>query len=593
MDKLKAYLNVKTIRNPQWLDNDSFVYNYNKSGVPQVWMSELSTSKTSQLSDYQDFITGIVTNSVKGQYAFTMADGGNEQGQIFVGTKDSAPINITNDPSTTHQLGLFVSNSDLFLFSSNQRNKEHFDLETINLVTKKRSVVLENNDNYNFVDSVSPDGVYYVYKKLISQSNQPLYIFNTLTKETYNINEEIAQYGSSTWIDNDTFFYLSNVDSEFIYLCKYTVSTKEHEIVYQPNWDIETISVNEQGSKLALVLNEDGILKLSVYDVNTFENLNLNTPDVGVSTFYDDVVFSPDGNRLLFSHSSGALVSNIYLLDIETNTLTCVTENTLDFGQADLVEPSLHRYESFDGLSVPYWLYVPKGKDVKDLPVMIEIHGGPEAQQKSNFDELIAYIVSEGIAVVAPNVRGSTGYGKTYTHLDDVEKRLDSVKDIESLVDHLVSTKLADKDKIAVSGTSYGGFMTLSCAARYPDLFCAAVDTVGMYNLVTFLERTADYRRPHRESEYGSLAKHRDILFEVSPVAKVDDITGPLMIIHGTNDPRVPVYEAQQVNDYLSNKGVEVKFLEYSDEGHGIHKIKNKMDAYPKVIAFLKEKMHI
>ncbi|NLY62357.1 MAG: S9 family peptidase [Erysipelothrix sp.] len=240
-----------------------------------------------------------------------------------------------------------------------------------------------------------------------------------------------------------------------------------------------------------------------------------------------------------------------------------------------------------------YWLYVPKGKDPKNLPVMIEIHGGPEAQQKSNFDELIAYIVSEGIAVVAPNVRGSTGYGKTYTHLDDVEKRLDSVKDIESLVKHLVDSGVADKDKIAVSGTSYGGFMTLSCAARYPDLFCAAVDTVGMYNLVTFLERTAAYRRAHRESEYGSLEFDRETLFNVSPVAKVDDIKGPLMIVHGTNDPRVPVFEAQQVHEYLSNKGVEVKFLEYQDEGHGIHKIENKLDCYPKVVAFLKDKMQI
>ena len=199
--------------------------------------------------------------------------------------------------------------------------------------------------------------------------------------------------------------------------------------------------------------------------------------------------------------------------------------------------------------------------------------------------------MSEGIAVAAPNVRGSTGYGYTYTHLDDVEKRLDSVKDIAGLVEHLVREGIADADRLAVTGMSYGGFMTLSCATRLPDLWCCAIDTVGMYNLETFLENTAEYRRAHRETEYGSLAHHRQILREVSPIAKIDDIQAPLMVVQGRNDPRVPAEEAEQVVDTLRRKGHTVEYLCYEDEGHGITKLKNQLDCYPRMAAFLKKYM--
>ncbi|MBR0140105.1 MAG: S9 family peptidase, partial [Firmicutes bacterium] len=195
--------------------------------------------------------------------------------------------------------------------------------------------------------------------------------------------------------------------------------------------------------------------------------------------------------------------------------------------------------------------------------------------------------------IVEPNVRGSSGYGKTYCHLDDVEKRLDSVKDIKALDDHLIEQGIADRDRIAVMGTSYGGFMTLNCAARYPELWCCCVATVGMFNLVTFLENTSPFRRSNREQEYGSLEKHRDILYNVSPAAKVDDIVGPLLIIHGKNDPRVPVTEAYQAMEYLKKKGVDAEMMIYDDEGHGVAKFKNKLDCYPRVLKFVERCMKL
>lgn len=303
----------------------------------------------------------------------------------------------------------------------------------------------------------------------------------------------------------------------------------------------------------------------------------------------------PTGSYLIFAN--GKRPSDLVYYNVDDETFHTVITNELHPSIKDLtVEPLLKEYQSFDGLTVPYWLYLPSGiKKIPQggLPIMIEIHGGPEGQERADFSEYIQYILSEGIAVAAPNVRGSTGYGKAYTNLDNVAKRLDSVKDIEWLVKDLVDTGIGHSDKILVSGTSYGGFMSLSAAARYPDLFCGAVDNVGMFNLVTFLENTSSYRRAHRESEYGSLARDRDLLYEVSPVAKVDNIKGPLMVIHGANDPRVPVSEAEQLVAYLRDRAVEVTYLRYEDEGHGLQNRKNRLDCYPQVLSFIKKCMKL
>lgn len=278
------------------------------------------------------------------------------------------------------------------------------------------------------------------------------------------------------------------------------------------------------------------------------------------------------------------------MFDLEKNSVDRLSEMQISAqDQGALVEPELCSYRSFDGLEAPYWKYIPNGASGKDMPVIIEIHGGPEAQSVPTFDPFIQYLLAEGVCVIAPNVRGSTGYGRAYEHLDDVEKRLDSVRDIESLVAHLVETGVADEKKIGVSGTSYGGFMTLSCAARYPKLWACAVDTVGMYDLVTFLENTADYRRPHRESEYGTLAHHREMLRRVSPVSKIGDIVAPIMIVQGKNDPRVPVTEAEQAVEALTKLGRTVEYICYEDEGHGIAKLKNRLECYPRVAEFVKK----
>ena len=212
------------------------------------------------------------------------------------------------------------------------------------------------------------------------------------------------------------------------------------------------------------------------------------------------------------------------------------------------------------------------------------MHGGPESQYRGQLNPVVSYLVARGMAVAAPNVRGSTGYGRDFHHLDDVELRLDSVRDLAELGRVLGA---GNGTPVAVMGGSYGGYMTMAAITEHPELWSAAVNIVGIVNFVTFLERTGSYRRALREAEYGSLEHDRAFLERISPIYKVDRIACPLMVVHGANDPRVPVSEAEQVVAALRERGGEVAYLRYEDEGHGITKLRNRLDCYPQIAAFL------
>jgi dipeptidyl aminopeptidase/acylaminoacyl peptidase len=254
--------------------------------------------------------------------------------------------------------------------------------------------------------------------------------------------------------------------------------------------------------------------------------------------------------------------------------------------QSAFIAPELIHYPTFDRREIPAWLYRP-AEGERPFPVVVIVHGGPESQYRPYFTFLAQYLAHNGYAVLAPNVRGSTGYGKAYSRLDDVEKRMDSVADLAHAAHWLRDQADFDGERIAVYGGSYGGFMVLSALTTYPDLWAAGVDIVGISNFVTFLENTSDYRRGHRESEYGRLDTDREFLESIAPIHQVDQIRAPLMVIHGANDPRVPLSEAEQLVAALEARDAPVEFLVFDDEGHGVAKLKNKRVAYPAVVAFL------
>jgi dipeptidyl aminopeptidase/acylaminoacyl peptidase len=301
--------------------------------------------------------------------------------------------------------------------------------------------------------------------------------------------------------------------------------------------------------------------------------------------------FSPDGTCFAFTLTGPNRNPDVWLVDLPDGEPRRFTRSsTAGIPPFTFRRPEIVRYPSFDGREIPALFYEPgeASADSPAAPVVVNVHGGPESQSRPLFAPVTQYLLERGYAVFAPNVRGSTGYGKSYTHLDDVYLRMDSVKDLAHAAAWLRGW---GHERIAVMGGSYGGFMVLAALTEHPELWTAGVDIVGIANMVTFLENTGSYRRALREPEYGSLERDREFLESISPIHKAEEITAPLMVIHGKNDPRVPVGEAEQIVEKVRESGGAAEYLLYEDEGHGLAKLKNRLDAYPKIVAFLDENL--
>jgi dipeptidyl aminopeptidase/acylaminoacyl peptidase len=345
-------------------------------------------------------------------------------------------------------------------------------------------------------------------------------------------------------------------------------------------------AIDWTGRHLLVTCNADGITRAELRDPDDLTKIvDIPLPGAGVAGPF---VFSKDGRWLAYGFSSATIPGDVWRYSTVTGATERLTVSPCDVDPATFVPPDLVRVPSFDGLQVPAFVFRPRGVAGRH-PVVVVVHGGPESQWRPSFSPLVQYLVAGGFAVVAPNVRGSTGYGRTYQHLDDVDKRLDSVADLAALHDWIATCDDLDEDRCALYGGSYGGYMVLSGLVHQPERWAAGVDVVGIANLVTFLQNTAAWRRAWREREYGSLTHDRELLERLSPIAHVERLRAPLMVVHGRNDPRVPLGEAEQIHAVARAKGLPSELLVYDDEGHGLAKLRNRLDAYPRVAAFLHE----
>jgi dipeptidyl aminopeptidase/acylaminoacyl peptidase len=357
--------------------------------------------------------------------------------------------------------------------------------------------------------------------------------------------------------------------------------------------------MNPYPSVMAYTLNREGFSELYLRTVETDGKPLITTVSSKAETvklpaqgIVGALAFSKGQDKLAFSFSSAARTSDIWLYDLKTKRLTQVTQSDrAGIDPMSFIEPRLIKFRSFDGRDIPAWFYEPKNGTSSAKRVIVSVHGGPEGQERPGFSGLYQYYLSRGYAILATNVRGSTGYGKTYTHLDDVKNREDSVKDLSYAVEWLKTKGGADPKRVAVMGGSYGGYMTLAAITLYPDLWAAAVDTVGISSWESFLKNTSGYRRRQREVEYGRLDRDIDFLRSISPIAKIDRVKCPLFVIAGRNDPRVPWTEGQQMVDALRKRGAFVEWKVYDDEGHGVSKLKNRLELYPMVADFLDKYM--
>ncbi len=393
-----------------------------------------------------------------------------------------------------------------------------------------------------------------------------------------------------SWLPgSDGLLLTSNAGREFTGIARYHLATRGWEWLVTDDAADLAGWLAPDGSHLLVERNDDGASVLALHDPATGKHLrDLALPAAGcVSDIrLPDPCWAPDARAVVLSISAPAAPGDVLTVDPGTGTLRQLTRSARALGGEQAAEPEQHRVPTPDGQQVPCLVYRGTKDGGLTGSAVLVVHGGPEAQARKNFNPYVQALAAAGHTVVVPNVRGSTGYGKHWYSADDVRRRLDSVADLAAIHAWL-PTLGVDPARAALWGGSYGGYMVLAGLAFQPALWAAGVDIVGISSLVTFLENTSAYRRAYREREYGSLAADREFLHQVSPLTRIDQLRAPLFIIHGANDPRVPLSEAEQIHAALTARGQECELLVYGNEGHGLAQRSNREDALPKAIAFL------
>jgi dipeptidyl aminopeptidase/acylaminoacyl peptidase len=519
-----------------------------------------------QLTDYDEPVSGQFLPD--GRVLVEIDEGGNERTQLHI--LGEGPL--VADPRFIHRTPCAVDR--VLAYTTNRRNGVDFDVVARDLETGEERVF--ELAGSNSVAGVSRDARYVAVERTGERSgDNDLLLCDLATGEVSLLtpHDAPAEFMSPVWTDTGIAMSTNHGRDTF-------AIAREGETLYESAWDVD-LAADDAGRMLLAVENADGYSRLQLV-----EGKEIPLPGRGV---VDHPVFSPDGTKLAFAFSSPVEPNDVYVYDLASRSLDRLTRSPRDVDPATLVEPALHRFESFDGESIPVFLFEPEGGG--PFPAVVTVHGGPESQWRPwyspAFAPLTQELVARGYAVAAPNVRGSTGYGKRFEHLDDVELRLDSVRDLAALHAWLSARPEIDGSRAVVYGRSYGGYMVLAALAFQPELWAAGIEAVGISSLVTFLQNTSPYRRAAREREYGSLEHDRDYLEQASPMTHIDNVRAPLFIQHGRNDPRVPVSESEHIAAVLHERGVECELLIFEDEGHTVEKLPNRIETFERAVRFL------
>ncbi|MEO0127011.1 MAG: prolyl oligopeptidase family serine peptidase [candidate division WOR-3 bacterium] len=476
-----------------------------------------------------------------------------------------------------------VKKGDKFAFTSTKRNNKDFDIYLGDLSGEKsHRLILKVEGDWSPVDW-SFDDTKLLLHKYISANESQLFILDIKTSALTEINpiDKKVSYDIARWAKGDKgIFYISDEFGEFNQLIYYDITSGAKEILTKSiPWDIVTFDLSPNGDTIAFVSNENGIAKLYILEIPT-RKINLINLPIG---WIGGIKFKPDGKSLALTLITYRAPSDVYTLEFKNRRLLRWTYSEIaGLDTTRFVPPELISYETFDSVDgkprmIPAFVYKPKKSGPH--PVIIDLHGGPSGQYIPLFSPMIQYYVNElGCAVVCPNFRGSSGYGKTFLTLDDGYKREDAVKDIGKLLEWLRKQSEFDSKRVAVTGGSYGGYMVLACMVHYSDLLKCGIDFCGISNFVTFLKNTADYRKDIRRTEYGDERdpKMQEFLINISPLTNSHKIKKPLFVVQGLNDPRVPVSEARQIVEAVRKNKVGVWFLLAEDEGHGFSKKPNR-----------------
>ena len=578
LDRLNQYQNTRGASFQGWLDNSSMLITTRFGDTSQVHRLTKPMGMREQLTFYREPVSGATIQPLKSGKGFLFSKdiGGNEFYQLHYYDLQSRQVRMLTDGKSRNQGGLWSQDGTQMAYSSTLRNGKDTDIwvRGLNGIAK---LVVQEGGSWGASD-FSADGKTLLVSQYVSANDsRPGEVDLSTGKLTlFPIDGGKAAFSGYEYARSGKgMFFVSDEESEFQHLRFHDLSNNKTRIISKDiPWDVEGFAQSDDGSHIAFVTNEDGISTLRVLDTKTYAARKLPKLPIGVVGGFQ---FSPNGQQLALSINTATSPTDVYVIDLKSAQLTRWSQSEVGgLDSTTFITPTLVRYKSFDGKQIPAFLYKPEGAG--PFPVIINIHGGPEAQSFPTFSPSIQFMLRElKVAVLVPNVRGSSGYGKNYLQLDNGFKRKDSVKDIGALLDWIATQPSLNKDRVGVSGGSYGGYMVLASMVDYNDRIRAGIDVVGISHFSTFLTNTESYRRDLRRAEYGDEREPEMRAFheKIAPLNNAKNITRPLFVAQGFNDPRVPYTEAEQMVKAVRSNGGDVWYLMYKDEGHGFAKKAN------------------
>jgi len=563
----------------------------------QLHLVETPGGERQQLTFFADAVSGGRFHPRGGDYIVFAKDiGGGEWYQLYRYDVASGNVSLLTDGKSRNLQGPWSSGGDQIAYMSTRRTGQDTDLWVMNPADPKSDRLLTplSGGGWEPLDW-SPDDKKILLGEEISINESYLWLVDTATGEKTALTPRDAKekvfYGEAKFRkDGKGIYVTTDKDSEFQRLAYLDLAAKLPKyLTTQIAWDVETFDLTLDGKRIAFVTDEEGISVLHVLETATEKEVALPKLPVGV---IGALRWHKNGRELAFSLSNARGPGDCYSLDVAAGKVERWTTSETAVKTDAFPEAELVRWKSFDGKMISGFLYKPPAKFAGKRPVLVVIHGGPEGQSQPTFLGRGNYYLNElGIALIVPNVRGSTGYGKTFSLLDNGFKRDDTYKDINALFDWIATRPELDAERVGVTGGSYGGHMTLAVSTFYSERIRCSVDIVGMSNLVTFLEHTEAYRRDLRRVEYGDERdpKMREYLEKIAPMNNIEKIKKPMFVIAGKNDPRVPLSESQQIADALKKQGTPVWLLIAKDEGHGYRKKGNQDFQFYATVEFLQE----
>lgn len=594
IDRLNRYQNTRGAGVAGWTKNGCLLISTRFAETSQAHRVCQPLGMREQLTFYPEpvgSISPVPAKAAQDGFVFSKDKGGDEFSQLYWFDNATRDVTLLTDGKRTQNSGgLFSHDGKLLAYRSTARNGTDTDIWVRDIATGTAKPVVTAGGSWAALD-FSPDGKTLLVLKGVSAAEAyPGEVDLATGKLTlFPVDGGKAAFGGFAYApDGKSAYFVSDepvngVAQEFQTLRHHDPATGKLTLLSAKiPWDVTSFSVADDGMHLAYATNEDGISRLHVLSLPSHREIKLPTLPIGV---FGSGAFSPDGSRLALTLNSATSPSDVFVIDLGKTTLTRWTQSEVGgLDAAKFVAPTLIRYPTFDRVdgkprTIPAFYYRPANVPAgRKLPVVINIHGGPEGQSQPTFNPTAQYMANEmGVAMLVPNVRGSTGYGKTYLSLDNAEKREDSVKDIGALLDWIAQQPELDASRVGVFGGSYGGYMVLASLTHYSDRIRAGIDVVGISNFGTFLKNTESYRRDLRRVEYGDErdAKMMEVFERISPLNNAKNISAKLFVAQGRNDPRVPYTEAEQIVKAVRANGQPVWYLLYADEGHGFRKKSN------------------